>query len=77
MKYFYNYMKECSIHGLNHATFENLRLIERIFWLVAFVISLIVCGFMIKDLHQRYINAPVAVSFDGDLQNVKNVSVTD
>jgi hypothetical protein len=66
-------MEESSLHGLNHASFKNLRLVERIFWLVAFVSSLIFCGFLLNDLFVKYLDAPVIITLDGDLQDVKNV----
>jgi hypothetical protein len=71
--YFYHYMEESSLHGLNHASFKNLRLVERIFWLVAFVTSLILCGFLLNDLFVKYLDAPVIITFDGDLKNIEEV----
>jgi hypothetical protein len=74
VRYFYNYMEESSLHGLNHATFKNLEMIERAFWLFAFVASMILCGFLLENMHDKYINAPVTISFDGDMKSVKDVS---
>jgi hypothetical protein len=34
---------------------------------------MIVCGFSLKNLHKGFVNAPVIVTFDGDLQSIKNV----
>jgi hypothetical protein len=74
--YFYHYMEESSLHGLNHASFRNLRSVERIFWSVAFVISMISCGFLLTKMYVRYKNAPVIISFDGDIKNIDKVSFT-
>jgi hypothetical protein len=73
LKYFYHYMEESSLHGLNHASFKNLVAIERIFWLIAFAIFLIVFGFLIGEMFGKYQNAPVIVSFDGDFKSVNTV----
>lgn len=73
LTYFYHYMEECSLHGLNHATFKNLQLIERIFWLIAFVVSMIFCGFLLNTMYSKYVNAPITISYDGDINNIKNV----
>jgi hypothetical protein len=75
VRYFYNYMEESSLHGLNHATFKNLEFVERTFWLFAFVASMILCGFLLANMREKYVNAPVTISFDGDLKSVKDVSV--
>jgi hypothetical protein len=73
--YFYHYMEESSLHGLNHASFKNLRLVERIFWLVAFISSIIVFGFLLAKMYVSYLDAPVIISFDGDLKNIEKVNL--
>jgi hypothetical protein len=72
-KYFYHYMEESSLHGLNHASFKNLKAVERIFWLVAFVASMFWCSILLIDMYIKYQNAPLVISFDGDFQNVNSV----
>jgi hypothetical protein len=73
LKYFYHYMEESSLHGLNHASFKNLVAIERVFWLIAFVLSMVGCGLLLTNMLGKYKNAPLIVSFDGDFQEIQSV----
>lgn len=73
IKYLFEFMEESSMHGLNHASFKNLHMMERVFWMLAFVASIFVCGVLLKNLYGNFINAPVIVSYDGDLKSVKHV----
>lgn len=75
IRYFFSYMEECTLHGLNHATFKNLIAIERCFWLVAFVASMVICGLLLSEMREKYVNAPVTISFDGDMKSVKDVRI--
>lgn len=74
VRYFYHYMEESSLHGLNHATSKNFQAIGKFFWLTSFITSMILCGISLKDIYEKFIVSPIIVSFDGDLQNVNDVN---
>jgi hypothetical protein len=76
VNFFYSYMEQSSIHGLSHATMKHLHGIEKVFWMIAFLVSMVLCGLLLRNLHHKYKTSPIAVSFDGDLQSVKNVSAS-
>lgn len=72
-KYFYNYMEHSSLHGLSHASLKNLHVVERIFWTIAFTISMVTCGIMLNNSYNKYSKSPIAISLDGDPQSVNDV----
>jgi aspartokinase len=67
-----SFMKKSTIHGLSHASISKST-VEKIFWLISFFVSLVLCGILLNDLHKKYSKSMVTVSFDGDLQSIKNV----
>lgn len=72
-KYFYEFIKESSVHGLIYTTNKDEKVIGRIFWTTIVVFSSIICVFLIKDnLNHAELN-PVAFQIDDKIWKVEEV----
>lgn len=74
-KYFYQFMKASSIHGLSYTTNKDQRLAGRIFWVVVVLASTIACGYLIKDTMSHAELNPVAFGFDEKVWKLKEVKI--
>lgn len=62
-----------SIHGLNYIRNRNLTAIERTFWFLAFILSIILCGFLIFGTIEKYINNPIIVRASDSAKTVDEI----
>jgi Amiloride-sensitive sodium channel len=58
-----DYSKRTTIQGVNYMTDNARPLIERLWWLVVFVLSVSCCGLFISDVYERYDQSPIIVKF--------------
>ncbi|XP_035705890.1 pickpocket protein 28-like isoform X2 [Folsomia candida] len=58
-----DFTQETSLHGLKFLCQPQRHLTERIFWLIAFITSLIIAGLLISEIWIAYFNTPVVVTF--------------
>ena len=72
-KYFFEFMKETSIHGLVYTTDKKQKLIGRIFWAIIVLLSTIACGILIKDTIRRTELNPSSLVFDDKVWKVDEV----
>ncbi|KAL1492020.1 hypothetical protein ABEB36_012524 [Hypothenemus hampei] len=64
-KYFRDYSDLSSIHGVKYLG-ENRTTVERGWWLVVFLFSLICCFYSIYLIYEKWNNSPVIISYDND-----------
>lgn len=55
------YCKTTSIHGIHFIADTQRSVFERIFWLIAFILSVTMCGILIKNVMNK--SEPVIVTF--------------
>uniref|UniRef100_A0A2A4JK97 Pickpocket n=1 Tax=Heliothis virescens TaxID=7102 RepID=A0A2A4JK97_HELVI len=58
----YEYTQSTSLQGLPFLTKEGLTITERIFWILTIIASLIMCGYLIKDVWTKWQTSPVIVT---------------
>jgi Amiloride-sensitive sodium channel len=74
-KYFTEYIKKSSIHGLVYTTKKDRKVVERIFWTIIVIISTIVCGFLIaENLNHSELN-PIVFEIDEKVWNLEEVVI--
>ncbi|CAK1581081.1 unnamed protein product [Parnassius mnemosyne] len=66
IKYLQNEIQSSSIHGLPYIVDHKINWIERIFWIVSFVCSLIIIYTLISSQFARFINSPTVMSVEMD-----------
>jgi hypothetical protein len=49
-KHIRTYFEESSIHGFNYVVNRDLRIVEKILWIVTLIVSFICCGFLIYEI---------------------------
>lgn len=52
---------------------KNLHWIERVWWLISFAISFVLCGILIYQIHLRWISAPAIISFSNEATPVSDI----
>lgn len=57
------YCKTTTVHGIHFIADAKRTIVERISWLIAFVVSLVMCTFLIKDVLDKSERTPVIVTF--------------
>lgn len=62
-RFFTDYVNNSSVHGIKYITQRHRHWSERVFWILAFVISLSACSKMIYDVYSKWQQSPVIVSF--------------
>lgn len=58
-KFFIDYCNNSNMHGFRYFSEPKLHWSERLFWLIALVASLCVCGFLTRDVWTRWTEDPV------------------
>ncbi|KOB76548.1 Gonad-specific amiloride-sensitive sodium channel 1 [Operophtera brumata] len=70
---FLDYAKNSTLHGLRYITEKGLTTIEKLFWISTFVISVIFCSFLIKNVYVKWKTSPVIVTVSERLVSVGEV----
>ncbi|VEN48136.1 unnamed protein product, partial [Callosobruchus maculatus] len=76
--YFREYCDYTGIHGFKYIG-EGRTVAERIWWIIWLVVSMILCGMMVYQIFDRYINYPVLIAFsmkESRLQEIPFPAVT-
>lgn len=60
-KHFKSYCNSTSIHGFQYFG-QNRTFIEKIYWFICFLLAVILCGYCILLIYQKWIKSPVIVS---------------
>lgn len=66
-----SYLESSTVHSFNYLAKSNK--IDKTFWLIAFTISMICCGFMIAEVDNKIPNSRV-MSLDDSFKHLKDVS---
>jgi acid-sensing ion channel, other len=72
-EYFLEYAENSTIHGLKYIGDRKRHIIERIFWAIFLIFSIIGCGFIIKELYSKWNRSPVIVSFSEKMTPIKEI----
>lgn len=70
---FLDYAKNSTLHGLRYITDKGLTTIEKLFWMSTFVISIILCSFLIKNVYVKWKTSPVIVTVSERFISVSEV----
>lgn len=58
------YFKKSSIHGLHYFAQQKRSFVERVFWLIFFLVSIVSCSYSVVSVFNRWMNFPIIISFD-------------
>ncbi|XP_052753507.1 pickpocket protein 28-like [Galleria mellonella] len=58
-----DYAKNTTLHGLRYLAEKSLSVVEKLFWLVTFLLSVILCFLLIRNVWIKWQTSPVIVSF--------------
>jgi Amiloride-sensitive sodium channel len=68
-----DYSSKTTIQGINYATDTNLSLIERFWWTIVVILSVLCCGSLIFDVIQHYDQSPIIVSYANKETSISDV----
>ncbi|KOB71904.1 Uncharacterized protein OBRU01_07917 [Operophtera brumata] len=68
-----DYARNSTLHGLRYVTASGLTLIEKLFWMSTFFMSVALCGYLIGNVYHKWTNSPVIVSVSEKLVSVGSV----
>lgn len=60
---FNDFCHETTIHGVKYMGDRNRHWAEKLWWLIAFLLSICGCGFLIMNVYNRWDRSPVIVTF--------------
>src|SRR5690349_3656385 len=63
MSLFADFSNNSTVHGVKYLGEHRRHWVERVFWVIAFVISLTGCLFLIMKVYEKWQLSPVIVSF--------------
>ncbi|KAK7604719.1 hypothetical protein V9T40_005905 [Parthenolecanium corni] len=66
------YAQNSSLHGLRYLGSKDLHVVERLFWIISFIIAASTSGYFIKDLLTKWFETPVIMSL-----SPKSTSLTE
>ena len=69
-KIFQDFIGDTSIHGLKYFGEQHRHWVERVFWIIVFTISFILCTIVISKTYDKWQNSPVIVSFDEKMTSI-------
>lgn len=69
----HEYSERTTIHGIRYICDKNRSLLERTYWLIAFLISILCCCNLIKNVYDKLERTPVMVSFADKSMSIINV----
>lgn len=64
---------ETTVHGFRCFIEENRHWTERIWWLISFVLSVVLCAISIQNLWDQWQDRPVLVSFNGKMTSINTI----
>ncbi|CAL8122076.1 unnamed protein product, partial [Orchesella dallaii] len=67
------FLAETSLHGLKYIGQSKRHIVERTFWILAFIVGIAAAGFLIYGVFSRYEGTPVIVSFQSKEQSVDTI----
>lgn len=70
---FLDYAKNSTLHGLRYIAEKGLTIIEKLFWVFTFVVSIILCSFLIKNVYMKWKESPVIVTVSERLVSVGEI----
>lgn len=75
-KIFIEYTGVSPIHGFHHfGEKKNFPKIEIFFWIVIFIVSFVLCFYMIFNLWSKWDENPLVVTFDNNFKYVREIPV--
>ncbi|XP_063360609.1 pickpocket protein 28-like, partial [Cydia amplana] len=70
---FFDFAKNTTLHGLRYITEVGLTVIEKVFWVLTFLASVILCFMLIERVWHKWWYSPVIVSFNEKMVPVGEV----
>ncbi|GBP37392.1 Pickpocket protein 28 [Eumeta japonica] len=70
---FREFNENTTLHGLKYLTERDLTIFERVFWLVMFLISLVLCCWLMNNVWWKWQDTPIIISFHEKLVPVWQV----
>lgn len=70
---FSDYSERSTIHGIRYLGEKRRHWTERIWWLISFVISTVVCAALIYKIYWRWMYAPVIITFADEATPISNI----
>ncbi|XP_063532877.1 pickpocket protein 28-like [Cydia strobilella] len=70
---FFDFAKNTTLHGLRYITEVGLTVIEKVFWVLTFLVSVILCFILIERVWHKWWYSPVIVSFNEKMVPVGEV----
>lgn len=64
MELFSQYCDNSTIHGVNYMSDRKRPIIERLSWLVAFILCVYGCGYLIKNSWDQWNENPILINFN-------------
>ncbi|XP_013199333.2 pickpocket protein 28-like [Amyelois transitella] len=62
-EYIIDYTANSNLHGLKYIGEKERTKTEKLFWLLAFICSVVLCSFLIRNVWRKWNDSPVIVSF--------------
>lgn len=72
-RYIFSYMKSSSIHSFNYIGDSDRLWIERVAWLIAFILSMTCCSLMVQQLYQKLNINSIAMAIQDHSQDVSQI----
>lgn len=71
----HEYSERTTLHGIRYIGDEKRSLLERIWWLIAFIVSILCCGALIRNIVDKLDRTPVMVTFAD--KSISTLDVSD
>lgn len=68
-----DYAKNSTLHGLRYITEKGLKTVEKLFWIITFVVSACFCSYLIFNVYHKWKTSPVIVTVSERLVSVGEV----
>ncbi|KAL0882698.1 hypothetical protein ABMA27_001121 [Loxostege sticticalis] len=68
-----DYAKNTTLHGLRYTTENGLHIVEKVFWLITFTVSVVLSFYLISKVWTKWTTSPIIVSFAGKPVSVQEV----
>ncbi|XP_037296673.1 pickpocket protein 28 [Manduca sexta] len=68
-----DFARNTTLHGLRYITEKGVSVVEKIFWLILFLLSVSICSYQIRNVWIKWGNTPVIVSINERLVPVSEV----
>lgn len=67
------FSRSTTVHGVNYFGDRRRHWIERVFWIIVFVMSMTVCFFMVNKIYVKWQSSPIIVTQDDKLTAISEI----